>query len=64
MFLFSIVFKGPWFENYLGTIKPLNDNDILQTVLIILEKLKKEANSQLMPFPRGNICIFYLIPIL
>lgn len=39
---------------YLSTIQPLNNNDILQTVLIVLEKLKKETNDQLMPFPQGN----------
>lgn len=39
---------------YLNTIKPLNNNDILQTVLIVLGKLKKEANDQSMPFPQGN----------
>lgn len=39
---------------YLSTIQPLNNNDILQTVLIVLEKLKKETNDQSMPFPQGN----------
>lgn len=39
---------------YLSTIQPLNNNDILQTVLIVLEKLKKEANDQPTPFPQGN----------
>ncbi|XP_025409386.1 protein MMS22-like, partial [Sipha flava] len=45
---------GPWFENYLSVIKPLDDNEILQTVLLILEKLKKIAKDQPMPFPREN----------
>lgn len=52
---YIIVFIGPWFENYLSTIQPSDDNEILQMILHILEKLKKIANDQLMPFPRGNI---------
>ncbi|XP_022169090.1 protein MMS22-like isoform X2 [Myzus persicae] len=45
---------GPWFENYLSTIKPLDSNEVLQTVLLILEKLKKVGNDQSMPFSREN----------
>lgn len=50
-----IIFKGPWFENYLNTIKPLNDSIILQMILNILEKLRKTANNQPMPLTRGNL---------
>lgn len=53
---FNIVFEGSWLENYLlSTIKPLDSNEILQTVLLILEKLKKVGNDQSMPFSNGNI---------
>ncbi|VVC34388.1 Hypothetical protein CINCED_3A011587 [Cinara cedri] len=45
---------GIWFENYLSTIKPLDENEVLQTTLFILEKLKNLANDQLMPFPHEN----------
>ncbi|XP_025201736.1 protein MMS22-like [Melanaphis sacchari] len=51
---------GSWFENYLSTIKPLDSNNILQTVLLILEKLKKAGSDQTMPFSRENeIFILY-----
>ncbi|XP_060866553.1 protein MMS22-like [Metopolophium dirhodum] len=51
---------GSWFGNYLSTIKPSENNEVLQTVLLILEKLKKVGNDQSMPFPRENeIFILY-----
>lgn len=52
---------GSWLENYLlSTIKPLDNNEILQTVLLILEKLKKAGNDQSMPFSNENeIFILY-----
>lgn len=55
--LIKIIFKGSWFENYLSTIKPLDSNEVLQTVLLILDKIKKVANDQSMPFSRGNIML-------
>lgn len=48
-------FTGPWFESYLSTTKPSDDNEILQTVLCILQRLKYRAVDQPRPFSNGKI---------
>lgn len=59
IFLCLFYVEGPWFENYLNTIKPFDDNEILQMALQVLEKLKNVANDESMPFPHGNIPSIY-----
>ncbi|XP_050425464.1 protein MMS22-like [Adelges cooleyi] len=45
---------GTWVEKYLNTIKPSDDNEILQISLLILNKLKEAAKNYTMPLPKDN----------
>ncbi|XP_050538340.1 protein MMS22-like [Daktulosphaira vitifoliae] len=53
---------GPWLGQYLNTIEPLEENEMLQSSLVILNKLKETTNN-LMPLPLDNE-IFLLYHVL